>query len=63
MIDYMEEGNNYIRSKSTRRKGMALSVSYSDSYTSGLSYSIRNKAKQIIEKKDIRDVLKSIILS
>lgn len=58
VIDYMEEGSNYIRTKSKRRNGL---LPYSDSYTIGLSRSIQIKAEQILEKKRIFEILKSKI--
>lgn len=61
MVDYMEEANYYIKSKTSNRKRLGVYNGYKDAYTIGLSCSVRNKAEQIIEKWDITEILKGII--
>lgn len=57
IIDYMEEGIKYLRSK-TKHRSIAT-IRYSDFYTCALSNSIKNKAEAILEKKEIYKILKS----
>ena len=62
MIDYMEEGINYIQKKEKGRRhsrGLAL---YVDSYTSSLSHSIKAKAENVLDNRGIYDGLKKKIM-
>lgn len=59
LINYMKDGTKYLKSKTSKRRSSF--VVYSDSYTASLSRSIRAKAKNILEKRDIYNVLKDKI--
>lgn len=58
VIDYMEEGNEYLRQLRIG-KHRSGEIRYSDSHTCGLSHSIMVRAESILEKKDIYEILKS----
>ncbi len=59
LIDYMEDGSRYLKTKSSKRRSSFMA--YSDSYTSSLGHSIRRKAQSILEKRDIYNILKDKI--
>ena len=61
LIDYMEEGSRYIRERVKGRRCLSGLTSYVDSYTIGLSHSIMGKAKDVLNNRDIYDVLKKKI--
>lgn len=61
MIDYMEEANDYVKSKTSNKKRSGGYIGYKDAHTIGLSCSVRYKAEQIIEKWDITEILKELI--
>ncbi|MBQ3163824.1 MAG: SMEK domain-containing protein [Lachnospiraceae bacterium] len=60
VIDYMEEGNEYLRQLRIGKHRSGL-IRYSDSHTCGLSHSIMVRAESILEKKGIYETLKSKI--
>ena len=62
LIDYMEEGLGYIRERTKGRRRSSGLTSYVDSYTIGLSHSIMRKAKEVLNNRDIYDVLKKKIM-
>lgn len=62
LIDYMEEGLNYIQKKEKGRRHSRGLTLYVDSYTSSLSHSIMAKAKNVLDNRDIYDVLKKKIM-
>lgn len=61
LIDYMEEGNRYIRQRVNEKRRLSGITSYVDSYTIGLSHSIMKKAEDVLDSRDIYDVLKKKI--
>lgn len=62
LIDYMEEGLGYIRERTKGRRRSSGLTSYVDSYTISLSHSIMRKAKEVLNNRDIYDVLKKKIM-
>lgn len=62
LIDYMEEGSRYIRERVRERQRSCNLTSYVDAYISGLSYSIKGKAEDILNNRDIYDMLKKKII-
>ena len=62
LIDYMEEGLDYIQKKEKGRRHSRGLTLYVDSYTSSLSHSIMAKAKNVLDNRDIYDVLKKKIM-
>ena len=59
LIDYMEDGFKYLKDRTSKRRSSFLA--YSDSYTASLGRSIRDKAQDILDKRDIYNVLKDKI--
>lgn len=57
----MEEDSRYIRERAKRRRYLSGLTSYVNSYTIGLSHSILGKAEDVLNNRDIYDVLKKII--
>ena len=58
----MEEGLDYIQKKEKGRRHSRGLTLYVDSYTSSLSHSIMAKAKNVLDNRDIYDVLKKKIM-